>query len=110
MMSSDEFVVSEDIHNLYGRKDRYTYAKIVRNNKVMFLKTGTGEDSTENLRRELIWADFMSYVAKRFPELKARAPQESELLSDNQLIMEYLDLPLLASPRNPEGWTRQIDR
>jgi hypothetical protein len=96
--------------NVNGRNDRFTYAKVLEGERQLFLKKAISPELEPNLQRELLWADFMNYIAKIEPEVHIRGPEIIGFDEDGGLLMEYIDAPQVASPSDGAGWKEKIDR
>lgn len=96
--------------NEQGRNDRFTYAKVRRDDEWFFLKTPRAPELQDNLRREFIWAEFMEYVSECYPDAKLRAPRMMGFEPDGGLVMEYIDAPHVAVSDDLAAWKSQLDR
>lgn len=110
MIELEIFDDYQPVENNFGRKDRYTYAIVSCEGQKMFLKTSLLPSGIGDIKRELVWADFMKFVAKRYPAAKIEAPGGYKLLNESNLLMEYIDAPVVAEPRDGTAWKRQIDK
>ena len=84
--------------NANGRNDRFRYEKIQQDGEWFFVKTALNSELELNLKRELLWADFLNYITLREPEAHVRPPRMIGFDASGGLIMEYIDAPQVANP------------
>ena len=98
------------LSNVNGRSDRFRYAKVDRSGKLLFQKTALRPELVSNLKRELLWADFLNHIARLEPDAHLRAPHIVGLDEGSSLLMEFIDAPLVAEPSDGAAWKVKIDR
>ncbi len=96
--------------NANGRNDRFTYAKVLQDGHWLFLKKAKNSELEPNLKRELLWADFVNSIAKTEPEAHIRGPQIVGFEGSGGLLMEYIDAAQVASSSDGDAWRKKIDR
>lgn len=110
MIDKTIFSSYQPVDNHYGRKGRYSYAVVEYQAQKLFLKTSLTPTGIGDIKRELVWADFMVYINKNSPNIRVRSPRKLRLLDESNLLMEYIDAPVVAKPNDGMAWRENIDR
>ena len=110
MTGPADFTSYVPIENNFGRTDRYSYAIVEHDNKKLFLKTSLKPVGIGDIRRELVWADFMAIVERQHPAARIRSPRDIQLLDESNLLMEHIAAPVVAEPGDAVAWGSHIDR
>ena len=96
--------------NVHGRNDRFRYEKRRRNGQDIFVKTARTPELSQNLHREILWANFMRVVAQQHPEAGLKGVDVIGFDEVGGLEMEYIDAPVLVQPNDSAAWVRILDR
>ena len=86
------------------------YAEVFKGDQRLFLKKANTPELEFNLKRELLWADFVNTIAKLEPDAHIRGPQIIGFQDDGGLLMEYIDAPQVAPPNEGNAWKEKIHR
>lgn len=105
---SPERIALSNVNN--GRSDRFSYAKIYRDEHWLFSKKANTSELEPNLQREILWANFVNTISEREPEAHIRGPQIFNFDEDGGLLMEYIEAPLVAASSDGAAWKEKINR